>query len=515
MKKLLLVLGLLGIITGIICRIILLGISFEYDEIFTAVTANPTLPLSYIWNHYLIVDVHPPLHNLLLWTYNHLVPYGPEWILRLPSLIWSLIGLFLAWTLFPRYLLRTTRWIFMLLLSCNFYLLLYAQHARAYSLMLCLALILTFLYLSMARCVRHKIAIPIEWWVWYGICSLFLCWSHYFGALLFGLFSVILFISAWKKKQPLKVFIVVPLLVFVAFLPWIIPNLLQNLSLHRFSGNWWGNSHVMEWHLVILWIEFFFSSLKAFYVLIGLGILGIAYSCTRFKHRKVWPFNREILFVFIPMATAGIFALLMSFKIFWLLWRYFIPFIPCLYLFVALIISPLCKRYRIISLIFLIFVGLSFHAFIRLYPFFNEGRFFPARPAMEMYQKAFADKELYAVAMEAFPVESMQPMYAFYPNHYFHMNQPVYEIFHMDPAKRDQLLAREGKFIMWMPNCDPHKMKNLVQTFQRNAYIFAHLYSTCFIIPAGEDRRTVAPQLKQEYTRRFEQYQKQKFSKAR
>ena len=513
MKKLLFILGLLGILAGLVCRAILLNISFEYDEIFTAVTANPTLPLSYIWNHYLMVDVHPPLHNLLLWIYNHGVPYGPEWILRLPSLILSFLGLFLAWKLFPRRLLHITRWIFVLLLSCNFYLLLYAQHARAYSLILCLAIGLTFLYVNMTHYIRHKKIIPTKWWIWYAICSLLLCWSHYFGTLLFGLFSVILFVYAWKNKQPLKFFIAVPLLVLIAFLPWLIPNMLQNLSQHRFAGNWWGNSRVMEWHLVILWIEFFFSSLKAFYVLTGIGIFGLIYSFVRFRHRKIWPFNRTILFIFIPMAAAGTFALLVSLKIFWLLWRYFIPFVPCLYLFVALIIAPLCKRYRTAALVFLCFVGLSFQTFVRLYPHFHNGRFFPARAAMEVYQEAFADKELYVVALEAFPVESMQPMYSFYPNHYLHVEQPVYELFHMNPAQRDKLLAREGKFIMWMPNCDPKKMQRLAQTFQRNMSIFAHFYSTCFIIPAGSDHRTVNPLLQTEYNTRMQQYQKNKAQK--
>ena len=118
MKKLFIVLSTLGILVGLVCRTILLNISFEYDEIFTSITANPAVPLSYIWNHYLAVDVHPPLFNILLWLYNHLVAYGPEWILRFPSLILSFIGLFLAWKLFPRYLPRITRWLFILLLGC-------------------------------------------------------------------------------------------------------------------------------------------------------------------------------------------------------------------------------------------------------------------------------------------------------------------------------------------------------------------------------------------------------------
>ena len=59
-------------------RFAFLSVPYEYDELFTAVTANPALPLSWIWTHWLLVDVHPPLHNVLLWAYNHVAPYGPE-----------------------------------------------------------------------------------------------------------------------------------------------------------------------------------------------------------------------------------------------------------------------------------------------------------------------------------------------------------------------------------------------------------------------------------------------------
>ncbi len=189
MKKIFIGLGLVGILTGLVCRCIVLGISFEYDELFTAITSDPSVALSYIWKNYLLVDVHPPLHNVLLWLYNHWVPYGPEWILRLPSLILSFMSLFLAWKLFPRYLGKTARWIFVLLLSCNFYLLLYAQHARAYSLLICVAVVFTYLYLHMARRLYHKRKISRKYcWVRY-LCFVTLLEPLFWGAIIWTIFS--------------------------------------------------------------------------------------------------------------------------------------------------------------------------------------------------------------------------------------------------------------------------------------------------------------------------------------
>ena len=41
----------------------------------------------------------------------------------------------------------------------------------------------------------------------------------------------------------------------------------------------------------------------------------------------------------------------------------------------------------------------------------------------------------------------------------------------------------------------------------------AHFYSTCFIIPAGPDRRTVDPSILAEYNNKLQQYQKNKARK--
>ena len=63
----------------------LFNMAYEYDELFTAITTDPMLPFSWLYSNYLLVDVHPPLYNAILWVWNHFVPYGPELWLRLPS----------------------------------------------------------------------------------------------------------------------------------------------------------------------------------------------------------------------------------------------------------------------------------------------------------------------------------------------------------------------------------------------------------------------------------------------
>ncbi|MBO5911805.1 MAG: hypothetical protein J6Q05_06510, partial [Elusimicrobiaceae bacterium] len=379
----------------------------------------------------------------------------------------------------------------------------------AYAWLVCLAVPFTFLYLQIARCTQKRWPVSREVWVWYGILALLLCWSHYFGALLFGLFSVVLFVNAWRYKQSLRWFMIVPTAVLVLFLPWLIPNLIYNLTQHRFSGNWWGNQTSVSWHLLKLWVEFFFTSFKAFYVLLGLGILAVVYSGLRKRKIGGWPYAREIWLLFIPIAIAGIFVWVVSFKIFWLLWRYFMPFVPGLYLLVALVLSPVCKRYFMLFLVFLCFVGLSYNMFFHIRPLFWKNRFFPARGAMEIYKEAFDDKDLYVVALEAFPPESMVPMYSFYPNQYFNMHKKVYELFSMPADEREQLLSRHQTALLWMPNCTADKLNRVIQQWERPLEVFARYRNTCFMITTEFPGQTINESQKQAYLYRFRRYMSQ------
>lgn len=504
MKKIFAILFAIVVGFGIVFRFIFLCISFEYDELFTAVTADPSVPLSYIWNHYLMVDVHPPLYNVILWVYEHFVPYGPEWILRFPSLLFGLITLWEGWFLFPRYLGRMARWLFIVLLSCNFYLILYSQCARAYALMVCVALPLTFLYLNLSRRVLKNRPIATKQWVLFGVLSLILCWCHYFGALLFGLFSTILFVLAWKRKRKLTPFILTPLLVVIGFSPWLLPNLMQNLAQDRFSGNWWANTS-FTWRLVVWWVEFFFSAKKAFAVLCVMAALRVA-EVWIFPHKHgKWPYIREQILVFSPLFFAGIFVVLMSIKIYWLVWRYFMPFIPCLYLLVCLFLAPLCRKHQAVLWLFLLFVILSFRTPLQVKKLLYNGVTFPARGSMEIIKEAFADKELFVVAAESFPKESMDSMYGYYLHKQFGTQIPVTEVFQMDKDEFDKVIIRQKDGVFWMPNCEGKKMDQVVEKWNRNVAIFARYETTCFLIFA-EDNGKIDEDLLADYQLRFSNY---------
>lgn len=465
---------------GVFARFLFLQVPYEYDELFTAVTANPALPVSWIWHNWLMPDVHPPLHNLLLWLYNHLAPYGPEVWLRLPSVLCGLSALALGWKMFPRRFGKTARLTFITLLSCNFYAVFYSQHARAYALMLLLAVPLTFLFLNISLLLRKNRTVSCKVWIIWGVLSLLLCWSHYFGALFFGIASLLLFFQALRRRRNLVWALGVPCVVFLLFLPWLVPNFLYNFSQSRFAGNWWAN--VTPRVFIIPGLAYFFFGSP--YSVIALGVLLLAGWCWNyedFKRHFYFPYKRDLLLLLAVFA--GMFGAvgILSFKMYLWFGRYFMEIMPALYLFIALSTARLLRKSLLAQLVFIAYgaivcVLVGYNWWMVFY-----SHYFSARVAAQFYRDYAPEKELFVIAMEAFPPASMEAMYAFYPNQVYGMNAKVTELYQLDAAARDKALERRKNALIWMPNCNIVKLSRLSREWDRAIGIEGKLGSSCFL----------------------------------
>ena len=502
-SRLIVILGIITIIIGIIGRIALSYLPFEWDEVFSAVTSNPAIPFSFIWKHYLFVDVHPPLYNFLLWLYNHVAPYGPELALRLPGICFSIFTLIYAWFKFPRRYSKTARWVFILLYSSNAWLIFFAQYARAYSWMFLLATVLTFTFVEMCHAIHRKIEISArQWWI-FAIASLLLCWSHYFGALLFGLLSVALFIQAFINKRPLKKFILVPLGVFILFLPWMLPNLIYNIDAHRFSGDWWANERPVNKYSFYLMAEFLLGFSSTAYMILTFILVSLGWHIyLKVCYKRPIAYLREVCWLVAVILVAQVSVWFISYRIYWFIGRYFVPFMPVLFLAIALWITPLLNRMKKILFLAFFCVALSgFYAYYtEIYIHVHEGKWWAIKEAMQWYQKYFPDKELFVVSMDAFPKESLLPMYSFYPNHILNMGTKVTELYHAPEAIREQALSHQQTAILWMPNCERRKLIRLSHQWHRKVLIYHHEKNNCFF--------SVETTPKQKGTQLFEEYQR-------
>jgi uncharacterized membrane protein len=102
-----------------------------YDEVFSYLLAR--LPLSGLMAA-TMGDVHPPLHYLTIWP---LIQLGlPDWAIRIPSLIFSILSLWLFWKIIQRWEFRsevqTLAFVLMVINPVQLY---YAQEGRMYALL--------------------------------------------------------------------------------------------------------------------------------------------------------------------------------------------------------------------------------------------------------------------------------------------------------------------------------------------------------------------------------------------
>lgn len=458
----------------------LFSMSYEYDELFTAITSDPSIPLSWIWNNWLIVDVHPPLYNVILWVWNHFVPYGPELWLRFPSFLLGLGALACAWFLFPKRFGKTARLLFIALISCNLYMTVYGQHARSYMLVLILSVPLTFLFLNMSRAVWKQREITARQWVQFGVLSLLLCWSHYFGALLFGIFSLALFGQALYYKRHVKWFMIVPCAVFAGFLPWLVPNFMAQLEYQRFSGNWWAASDSVADTLGEL-LSFFFTTLEGYMIVCVMVVAGAVWLYRKYKRLGGFAHAREI--ILLSSAILAVFAVvgIVSLRTYMFIGRYFTVILPSLYLVCALLIAPLLRRSVVISLVFVAFIVMNTTTFWQHHTALLTTPIMPARLVSQFYRDYFRGKPMYVIALEAFPPPSMPAMYGFYANKVYHLDIPVTELFALPEDERNEALKHRENAFIWMPNCSPDKLDHVSKAWNRAIGIYGKLGSVCLL----------------------------------
>lgn len=475
---------------SIYMRATLFNIGFEYDEIFTAITTNPTLSFVWLFNHWLLADVHPPLYNAIMWGWNHLVPYGPELWLRLPSFVMGIGSLTLAWDYFPMRLGKTARQLFVSLLSCNLFIIAYSQHARSYMLMLLLAVPLTFLFVNFSYKINNHKNITLREWCLFGVLSVLLCWTHYFGALLFGTFSVVLLLQAWYYKRSLKEFILVPACVFVLFLPWLIPNLITQIKFQRFEGNWWANQ-APYWHAWLTLFVFWASSMKGGLVMGGMLLYaGILCWKNIAKGKKLsGAYDLMVLGAAILVFLACVF--LVSIKTYMFINRYFISLLPVLYLMFAIFFAPFFRKSIVLGLLFICFLLCGMGNFWSQHTnLLNNGdEKMPARKIGQIFRDRYPDKEMLVVAMESFPPETMKALYGFYVNQIYHLNMPVTELYYLNESARNEALSRPNT-VVWMPNCVERKLEKLSLMWNSTIYVTDREGTACFLTFVPETQST-------------------------
>lgn len=210
--------------------------SLWLDELWTAASSDPALSFRRWVEEWLLPDVHPPLHLLLLRGWRSLFG-GSELALRLPSLL-AAAGLVAAVLLLHRRMpvvrqpLALAAW-----LACAPGVVHFAQEARAYSLLILLSGVATLLAVAVAQRMERgeRLRRPLVALVAVVVLAEY---SHYFGALLAGgLFgSLFLFAACWHRRH-LPAILLSGTFAVGALLPWLLLH--SYWIADKLGGNFW------------------------------------------------------------------------------------------------------------------------------------------------------------------------------------------------------------------------------------------------------------------------------------
>jgi 4-amino-4-deoxy-L-arabinose transferase-like glycosyltransferase len=209
-------------ILGILCfsvlfRLISINQSLWLDETTTAMASNMTL--GDLFNKFLPGDFHPPLYYLFMKIWISVFGYS-EIALRIPSIIFGVITIYLIYLIAKKFIDQKTGIIASALAATSGLLIYYSQEARMYSLAAMLVCLSIFLYLQ-------------KKWIYLGIILAIVGLTDYVA-----LFIVPVLVMA-EYKYFKRIFLsLIPLIIaFGLWMPTFLVQLKQGFLQH--GTPWW------------------------------------------------------------------------------------------------------------------------------------------------------------------------------------------------------------------------------------------------------------------------------------
>ena len=192
--------------------------SLWIDELSTY-RAGSYSSLSEMFRQWSAHNVHPPGYYLLIWTIQKLWT-DTEFALRLPSAISGVLAIPAIFLLGKRLFSFREGLIaagLMAVLWCPIY---YSQEAKAYQMLLLLAIIATFFWIDILRNLSNSHTFPLSRAFPYAVTAAICCYLNYSGLYLVFLHAVASLVFASNKQDRRKVGLIY-LIVCLLYLPWL------------------------------------------------------------------------------------------------------------------------------------------------------------------------------------------------------------------------------------------------------------------------------------------------------
>ncbi len=218
------------LLAGAILRVYRLDFqSYWVDELWSVRTSAPDAPFLWMLRE-TILDVHPPLYQLLLWIWLKLWGFS-EFSARSLSVLLGVLVIPAIYSLARRLFDRDTALIAALILSLNIFFIEYSQEARSYALLALLTL------LSFVAFVDYFKKNTKGCLVVYAFFIAALLNTHYFGiVIVFAQFLFFILSPVFNKSFRIRYshLFVVSIVAIISIMP-IIQSMINNIS----RDNYW------------------------------------------------------------------------------------------------------------------------------------------------------------------------------------------------------------------------------------------------------------------------------------
>jgi mannosyltransferase len=168
--------------------------------------------------YHLRLDVHPPLYYLLLRGWIALLD-GSVWTARLLSVVCSVALIAVAYGAAARLIDRTAGLTTATLLAVSVFHVEFAQEARMYALLACLATVSAWSFSRLFGPPR------LAWFVLFVVSTALMVHTQVYGLFVIGGQAATVALDVWRRRQeavePAARWIAALALVFAAFLPWL------------------------------------------------------------------------------------------------------------------------------------------------------------------------------------------------------------------------------------------------------------------------------------------------------
>lgn len=320
---------------------------FQYDELYSVATATPAVGWSTIWHDMLLRDINLPLFNILFFGWNHLFPITPVYAHLLSALLGAL-AVVAAFFLAPKTWPKLQKFIFVMLMSGSFILVIYGTNVRSYSLSVLLSTCFTLLALRLIEHLRQADKISGGLWLSFFVTGFLGAYSHYFCAAVFFIAALVVFVYACRYRRGRAWSFWGTAVVFFAWIPWVLAALgVMGMvggvsSTQTGAVDWWYHTPFLlaTWEVLVFLFgpSYFLRALGLFSILAGVSL----WSTKGKQLVKIPEVILPIAQVVLLCAVVG----LVSFRFNLWMDRYFLPVLPSIFVLMAYALYHLQQRHR-------------------------------------------------------------------------------------------------------------------------------------------------------------------------